>query len=156
MHALRYTAAMHTYEYPRPALTADVAVFRRHGETYEVLLVYRGIEPHKDRWALPGGFVNEWELPEDAARRELAEETGVVLDGDVVLAGVFGRPGRDPRGWTVTAGYAVLLETLAPALCAGDDAAQASWAPLRDLPPLAFDHDEIVQAAVEALGLVPA
>lgn len=138
------------YRFPRPAFTADaVALARRHGGVF-VLLIQRGNEPFSGRWALPGGFVDEGERPEDAARRELAEETGLVYDGALELVGVYGDPGRDPRGWTISAAYRAVLE--GPAEVAGaDDAAEARWFAIHDLPPLAFDHDRIVADALHGL-----
>ncbi len=145
---------MPTYEYPRPALTVDAVVLRGSAEDREVLLVRRGQEPYRGRWALPGGFVDEDEPLEAAARRELAEETGLVAeDRPLRQVGAFGDPGRDPRGWTV--GVAFLLESDDPAdaeVRGGDDAEEAAWHRLDALPPLAFDHDRIVAAALEACG----
>jgi 8-oxo-dGTP diphosphatase len=138
---------------PRPALTADVvAVAGQHGAR-RVLLVRRGAPPYIGHWALPGGFVDFEEEPEHAARRELAEETG--LDpgtAPFVLVGVYGAPGRDPRGWTVTVAYAVDAGSVVPSVRGGDDAASAEWHLLGDLPPLAFDHDTILADALGALA----
>lgn len=140
---------MPSYEYPRPALTADTAVLRGPAYARELLLVLRGAEPYAGMWALPGGFVDENEPLEDAARRELAEETGLVPSGTLSPVATYGDPGRDPRGWTVTVLYAVVLEPGEPdAVCGGDDAADAAWHPLSALPPLAFDHDRLVRDAV--------
>jgi len=135
------------YRFPRPALTADVVALAPLDGVRRVLLIRRGNEPFSGQWALPGGFVDEGERPIDAARRELAEETGLHFRGALDLVGVYGDPGRDPRGWTVSAAYRALLE--APVQVAGsDDAAEARWFPLDALPPLAFDHDRIVTDAV--------
>jgi 8-oxo-dGTP diphosphatase len=110
-----------------------------------VLLVKRGRAPFAGRWALPGGFVDEYEPPEHAARRELEEETGIRYEGPLTLVGVYGGPGRDPRGWTVSAVYAgVVREGVDLALIAGDDAAEAAWHPLDQAPDLAFDHADIL------------
>ena len=98
---VRYTPWMPTYDYPRPALTVDVAVFRGEAGEREVLLVKRGAEPFRGRWALPGGFVEEGETLETAARRELARGDGAGPRGELVQVGAYGDPGRDPRGWTV-------------------------------------------------------
>ena len=131
----------YTYEYPRPMLTADCAVVNLRGE---VLLVRRGNEPFRGCWALPGGFMEMDETIEHCAVRELMEETGIaVAEEELQLIGVFSDPGRDPRGRTVTAAYAVRLSAdVTPA--AGDDAAEVRWWPLDKLPPLAFDHDRII------------
>lgn len=133
----------YTYEYPRPMLTADCVVVRGG----DVLLVRRGNDPFRGCWALPGGFM---EMDEDIAHcaiRELREETGLaVAAADLRLVGVYSAPGRDPRGRTVTVAYRVdVPEGTCPT--AGDDATEAHWWPLAALPPLAFDHADIVAAA---------
>jgi len=144
---VRYTSSMPEYEYPRPALTADVVLVRDDAGAREVLLIKRRFEPFAGRWALPGGFVDEGEVPEAAARRELAEETGVIWEGSLTLVGVFGRPGRDPRGWTVSAVYLADVGGVSVDARAGDDAAETAWFPLDRLPSLAFDHDEVLAEA---------
>ena len=142
------------YEYPRPAFTCDTVVVAGERPHRVVLLVRRGAEPFVGRWALPGGFVDEGERPEDAARRELAEETGLRWDGELVAVGTFGDPGRDPRGWTVAAVFATIVPGLPPAVVGGDDAAEAAWFAEDDLPaPLAFDHDAVVAAALARLDI---
>jgi 8-oxo-dGTP diphosphatase len=143
---------MGLHEHPRPALTADVVAIRDRGKARRVLLVLRGRPPYEGRWALPGGFVDAFELPEAAARRELAEETGLALGDDVQfrLVGVYGEPGRDPRGWTVSVVYAVSVSEPAAQVAGGDDAADARWFPADALPPLAFDHDGIVADVLQA------
>lgn len=133
-------------QYARPALTADVVAVHAGGVP-KVLLVRRGNEPFAGRWALPGGFVDEGELPEGAARRELAEETGFAFAGDLALVGVYGEPGRDPRGWTVSVAYLAMVAGEA-SVAGGDDAAEARWFAVGELPPLAFDHDVIVADAL--------
>lgn len=135
----------YTYEYPRPMLTADVMVTNAEGE---VLLVRRGNDPFKGCWALPGGFMEMDETIEHCAVRELEEETHLkVSEKDLRLIGVYSAPGRDPRGRTVTAAYAVSgkwIEESGKIAVAGDDAAEVRWWPLNALPPLAFDHAQIV------------
>jgi 8-oxo-dGTP diphosphatase len=144
---------MPTYEYPRPALTADTAVFRGPWDARELLLIRRGAEPFAGMWALPGGFVEADEPLERCARRELAEETGLSPAGAFLHVGAYGDPGRDPRGWTVTVLFAVPLYPGEPdAVAGGDDAAEAAWHPLADLPPLAFDHDRLVVDAAAAIA----
>jgi 8-oxo-dGTP diphosphatase len=142
---------MPTYEHPRPALTADIVALAHGPAGPVVLLVRRAHEPFEGRWALPGGFVDEGEIPEAAARRELEEETGLRVGSPLSLVGVYGEPGRDPRGWTVSAAYLVVLDEPAVVL-GGDDAAEAVWMPVTDLPGLAFDHDAIVRDALAAAG----
>lgn len=131
-------------------LTVDVVIFALREWELQVLLIQRGIPPFEGRWALPGGFVLEDESVEAAARRELEEETGV---RNVYLEQLytFGEPGRDPRGRVVTVAYYALLTTEAAPLVAGTDAGAARWMPAREHPPLAFDHDRILDYALERL-----
>ena len=142
-----------TYEYPRPALTCDTVVFAGPVSARKVLLVMRAAEPFKGCWALPGGFVDEGERPVEAARRELAEETGLIWEGPMVPVGAFGDPGRDPRGWTVSAVYLADIGLETPTVAGGDDAIEAGWCFADELPEnLAFDHAEIIAAALWRLG----
>lgn len=144
----------YTYKYPRPPYTADTVLVADNGNGgLSVLLIKRGGEPFKGAWALPGGFVNEGESSVEAARRELAEETGVnVPDADsLALIGIYDTPGRDPRGWTISAAYAGQVSRIVDAK-GGDDAAEARWFPLNDLPKLAFDHGRIIADVVALLN----
>ncbi|HKG91166.1 MAG TPA: NUDIX domain-containing protein [Gemmatimonadaceae bacterium] len=140
----------HCYDYPRPALTVDCVVFGFDGGDLKVLLIRRDLAPFKGRWALPGGFVAEHEAIDDAARRELEEETGLT---DVFLEQLytFGDPGRDPRGHTVSVAHYALVKLADHAAQAASDAADAEWFPAADPPPLAFDHARILDAALERL-----
>lgn len=134
----------YVYDYERPMVTSDCAVVNTRGE---LLLVRRGGEPFKGCWALPGGFMEMNESIEQCAVRELEEETGLkVAESDLHLIGVYSAPGRDPRGRTVTAAYATTLADDRQAQ-AGDDAAEVRWWPLNALPPMAFDHAQIVSDA---------
>lgn len=143
----------YTYDYPRPALCTDTVVFSGPAEARKVLLVRRASEPFVGCWALPGGFVDEGERPVEAARRELAEETGLIWEGPLVPVGTFADPDRDPRGWTVSAGYLADLGLEEPLVVSGDDAAEARWCFTDDLPrDLAFDHAEIIAAALWRLS----
>jgi len=143
---------MPTYEYPRPAVTADTAVFRGSSHARDLLLVRRGADPFVGMWALPGGFVEADEPLEHCARRELAEETGLAPAGELLHVGAYGDPGRDPRGWTVTVLFATALDSGEPdAVAGGDDAAEAAWHPLTDLPPLAFDHARLARDAAAVI-----
>lgn len=136
------------YEYPRPALTVDTVVWTPRAGRLGVLLIERAHEPFQGCWALPGGFVNEGERLPDAARRELLEETGVTIQ-QLWTVGAFGDPGRDPRGWTVSAVYQALVATdAAREPAAGDDAARARWHSAARLPPLAFDHRAVIREAI--------
>lgn len=135
----------YVYKYPRPAVTADCIVFSRYPKP-QVLLIRRGNEPFKGEWAFPGGFLNMDETVQECARRELEEETGLVVL-DIHLVGVYSRPGRDPRGHTVTPAFLSIMDYPLD-VCGGDDAAQAQWFPLNQLPVLAFDHGEIISDAM--------
>ena len=136
---------MYTYPYPRPMLTADCVVLNTREE---VLLICRGNEPYKGCWALPGGFMEMDETIEHCAVRELMEETGIDVDERVLrLVDVYSTPGRDPRGRTVTVAYLVRADV--GEAKAGDDAAEAHWWPISALPPLAFDHAQIIADAVK-------
>lgn len=127
-----------TYDYPRPALTVDVAIVTREPRP-RVLLIQRKKDPFGGSWALPGGFVEENEKLADAARRELVEETGVTV-ADLEQLYTAGDPGRDPRGWTVSVVYLARIEANAVKPVAADDAAAVGWFALDELPKLAFDH----------------
>jgi 8-oxo-dGTP diphosphatase len=135
-----------TYEYPRPAVTADCVLFAMREEDLAVLLVQRKNHPFRGSWALPGGFVNQDEALERAAYRELGEETGITSGVVLDPLGAYGDPGRDPRGHTVTTAFYSFL-VVAPQPVAGDDAADAAWHELHALPPLAFDHARIIEDA---------
>ncbi len=137
--------------YPKPAVTADVCVFAEGEEEMELLMIRRGGHPFLGCWALPGGFANRNEPLEETAARELSEETGIT-DLELELVGVYSAPGRDPRGWTVTAAYGVVVEKDDITVQAGDDAAEARWFRLSELPEvLAFDHADIIRDACEIL-----
>ncbi|MDO8963091.1 MAG: NUDIX hydrolase [Coriobacteriia bacterium] len=144
---------MPTYDFPRPALTADVAAFRGAPGHREVLLIRRGSPPFEQSWALPGGFVEENEPLASAALRELIEETGLEPLNDLAEVGTYGDPGRDPRGWTVTVLYAVTLgDEESGAVAGGDDADDAAWYPVGELPALAFDHALLVADALNKVS----
>jgi 8-oxo-dGTP diphosphatase len=129
----------------RPGVTVDVVIFSLREKDLKVLLVRRGQPPFAGRWAIPGGFVRLDESLDDAARRELEEETGV---RDVYLEQLytFGEPKRDPRGRVITVAYVALVPEDVTAR-AGDDAAAVAWHSVLHLPPLAFDHAEIIRYA---------
>lgn len=135
----------HTYEYPRPALTVDVAIVTREARP-RVLLIRRKKDPFAGSWALPGGFVDENEKLADAARRELVEETGVTV-ADIEQLYTAGDPGRDPRGWTVSVAYVAQVDPAALKPVAADDADEVGWHPLDALPTLAFDHAMLLARA---------
>jgi 8-oxo-dGTP diphosphatase len=140
------------YEYPRPAVTVDLAAFALVEDELRVLLIRRKHPPFAGRWALPGGFLEMEEPIEAAARRELREETGLDVTGPVELIGVFGQPGRDPRGRTISLVHAAVVRDVPPGVAGADDAAEAAWHGVRRVRYLAFDHDEILVAALTWLG----
>ena len=138
----------YTYDYPRPAVTTDCVIFGYDGKELKVLLIERGIEPFKGSWAFPGGFLN---MDEDAlagARRELKEETGLE-DAFIEQFHTFSEPGRDPRGRVITIAHYALVKI--QEVEGGDDASQARWFPIGEVPPLAFDHDRILRMAMSRL-----
>ena len=154
-------AAYRKKNYPKPALTADICIFARAGAGWKLLLIRRGGHPYLGCWALPGGFADEGERIESTAARELQEETG--LSGLALrLVGIYSAPGRDPRGWTVSAAYGTRVEAQLVAV-ADDDAAEAGWFDVRltaggpatvALPEggrLAFDHAQIIADAAAML-----
>lgn len=131
-------------------VTVDIAIFTVRERTLEVLLVKRGVPPFEGQFAIPGGFIREGEGLEEAAMRELYEETGV---RNVFLEQLytFGDPRRDPRGRVITVAYYALISSEMLSLVAGADAAEARWFPTSDLLPLAFDHKKILDYALERL-----
>ncbi len=136
----------YTYQYPRAALTVDCVVFGFDEGELKVLLIQRALEPFKGKWALPGGFVRVDETIDDAARRELAEETGL---RNVYLEQLytFGELGRDPRERVVSIAHYALVKLSDHRAKAATDAANAEWFPMSKTPKLAFDHTDILAAA---------
>ncbi len=131
---------MHTYEFERPSVTVDTIVFDRTGQ--KILLIQRGKDPFKGMWAFPGGFVNPNEALPDAARRELREETGVDVEFEAPWTAI-GTPGRDPRGWVITTVFLVYIYDDVE-IEGMDDADDAQWFNIDDLPEMAFDHRDIL------------
>ncbi|WP_372916928.1 NUDIX domain-containing protein [Salegentibacter sp.] len=128
------------------AVTVDIAIFCNANNKINVLLIKRKNDPFKGQWAIPGGFVEEDENLEDAAKRELAEETGIKVK-TIEQVKAFGAPGRDPRGRTISIAFLGWIDCEDNPV-AGDDAAEAKWFELDDLPEeLAFDHAKIIQTA---------
>ncbi|WP_189309934.1 NUDIX hydrolase [Streptomyces brasiliensis] len=141
------------YAFEPFAVTVDLAVFTLRAGALHVLLVERGQEPYAGHWALPGGFVLPTESAETAARRELAEETGLSDVGGLHLEQLrtYSEPGRDPRMRVVSVAFTALVPD-PPEPHAGSDAAQARWLPYDTAKPLAFDHDRILADAHDRVG----
>jgi 8-oxo-dGTP diphosphatase len=140
-----------TYPHPRPAVTVDTVVFTLFESHLQVLLIERRENPYADRWALPGGFVHMKESLEQAALRELAEETGIQCAYLEQLY-TYGDPQRDPRDRIITVAYFALVPSSAKIHSTGaSDAKQAQWFPIEGLPTLAFDHKEIIIYATSRL-----
>lgn len=136
------------YKYPHPSVTTDCVIFGFDGIQLKVLLVQRGVEPFKGRWAFPGGFLNIQESAEEGALRELKEETG--LEGVLVRQfHTFTAPDRDPRERVISIAFYALVRL--QEVRGGDDAADARWFRLDEVPQLAFDHDQILRKAEQAL-----
>lgn len=140
----------YVYRHPRPALTVDCVVLAFEEGKLSVLLVRRALDPFAGSWALPGGFVHVEETLEEAARRELAEETGL---GNVYLEELktFSRVDRDPRERVISVAFVALVRGRSARVKEGSDAAEARWFAIESLPPLAFDHGEILEVARERL-----
>ncbi len=135
----------YSYKYPRPAVTADCVVITKESVP-QVLLIERGAGPYKGCWAFPGGFMNMDETTEQCAIRELEEETGLKVT-ELHQIGAYSKVDRDPRGRTVTVAYFAFVDEPI-AVIGQDDAAKAQWFPIDALPPLAFDHYDIMQDAI--------
>jgi 8-oxo-dGTP diphosphatase len=131
------------YDYPRPMVCVDMIVLRKTETSNEILLIKRLNDPFKDHWALPGGFIEMEEDLIDSAYRELDEETHITQIQLKQLK-TYGTPGRDPRGRTISVVFGGFLESKQEAQ-AGDDAKETQWFSLEELPPLAFDHQLIIQ-----------
>ncbi len=156
----------YTYDYPHPAVTVDIVIFTIEDDDLKILLIQRGNEPFKGKWALPGGFVEIDESLRRAAWRELKEETGVNA-AFLEQFGAFGHPDRDPRERIITIAYYALIPAERLEIKADSDAQDARLFSMNDLPELATDHPKILRRALErvqekiddpviALQLVPA
>ncbi len=137
-------------DFEQPSVTVDLVIFTIKDNSLKVLLVKRNTEPFKDKWALPGGFVRINESLEEAAKRELQEETGVK---EVYLEQLysFGEPKRDPRGRVITISYFALINSDKIKLKASTDVSDAIWFSISKIPLLAFDHKEILDYALKRL-----
>jgi 8-oxo-dGTP diphosphatase len=143
------------YDWPRPMVTADSIVFGFFEQGIKLALIKRGKEPFKGQWAVPGGFVELDEELDHAAARELAEETGLT-NIPLKQMHTFGRVGRDPRGRQITIVFMGIMTENFDSLKAGDDAADAKWFDIQNLPAnLAFDHSEVCKFAIARLKESP-
>ena len=141
----------YVYEYPRPALTVDIIVFLKEKEDTKILLIQRNHYPFEASWALPGGFVDMDETLEEAAKRELKEETGLE-NIPLFQFYTFGDLNRDPRGRTVSVVHYGFTNSENATVKGGDDACDAKWVSLKILPLLAFDHNAIIEKALEKIS----
>lgn len=134
-------------------VTVDAVTFHKEPDgKYQVLLIKRKYEPFSNHWALPGGFVDDDEDLLPACKRELKEETGIIAE-DFYQLYTIGTPGRDPRGRTVSIVYTCFADKTKRIAKADDDAKEAAWFDINDLPPLAFDHEKVLKIAVESLKI---
>ena len=166
-----YLQSYNSDAWKKPSLTADICIISKDDNGEKILLIKRGNHPCLGKWALPGGFSNEGERIEETAARELQEETGIKMQADeLLLVGVYSKPGRDPRDWTVSVAYMAVVDASEIEVLAADDAADAKWfdiiidpdtITLRsgeeqiDINNLAFDHNEILSDAIgcnDAIG----
>ena len=136
------------YKYPHPAVTSDCVIFGFDGVAIKVLLIQRGIEPYKDKWAFPGGFMQIDETAEECAKRELEEETGLKTTS-VEQFYTFSDVNRDPRERVITVAHYALVRL--EEVKGGDDAKSAQWFAMNEIPSLAFDHDRILRMAINRL-----
>lgn len=127
-------------------VTVDAVVFQKEKNKIQILLIQRKNPPFQNQWALPGGFVEDDEDLETAVTRELFEETGIVYSNFKQLKS-YGKPERDPRGRTISVAFVGFSEEKAIPIGA-DDAKEAKWFAIDNLPKLAFDHDEIIGFAI--------
>lgn len=149
-HDERMENRLYTYRHPHPAVVTDCVVFGYDGESLFLLLIERGRDPFKGCWALPGGFVEIDETVEEGARRELEEETDI-RDIHLEQFHVFSALDRDPRERVISVAFLALVRKSAFKAIGGDDAVRTEWFRTDSLPPLAFDHAEIIAKALERL-----
>ena len=147
-NAINMEELKYHYKYPHPSVTTDCVIFGFDGTRLNVLLIERGIEPFKGRWAFPGGFMKMDEDAETGAKRELFQETGL-RTAYIRQFHAFTAPDRDPRERVITIAYYELVRI--SDVKAGDDAAKAQWFPIDKVPALAFDHDLILRMATNEL-----
>jgi 8-oxo-dGTP diphosphatase len=140
----------YTYKYPRPALTVDILLFQKINDDYSLLLIQRDNPPYEGSWALPGGFVDMDETLIIAAKRELFEETKIVVD-DLKQFYTFDAIDRDPRHRTISVAFFKILENIETSPVAASDAREAKFFSINSLPNLAFDHNFIIKKAIKEI-----
>jgi 8-oxo-dGTP diphosphatase len=141
------------YDYPRPAVTVDLAIFAISADGLRVLLIRRKKDPFAGEWALPGGFLEIDEPIETGARRELKEETGLEAPSAIKFLGVYADPTRDPRGRTISMAHAAVIRGEPPIVSGRDDASEAAWRMARSgRGTLAFDHEAMLDQAIQWLA----
>jgi len=139
------------YDYPRPAVTTDCVVYGYNDKSeLLVLLIERRFDPFKGLWAFPGGFLNMDESAEQCAKRELLEETGIKVDQIQQLYTASGVE-RDPRGRVISIVFIAKVDMSVLNVVAGDDASNAKWFNTRNIPQMAFDHNEILAIALKQI-----
>jgi 8-oxo-dGTP diphosphatase len=141
----------YTYDYPRAAVTADIIILKIISNHKSVLLIERKNPPFEGKWALPGGFMEMDETLENTALRELFEETGIT-GVELQQLHTFSKVDRDPRHRTISTVFWGNADEKTPEPKAGDDAANVQWFPLHSLPPLAFDHEEVMRMLLAKVG----
>lgn len=140
----------YTYQYPRPSVTVDIVVLCRVEKTFRILLIQRGNEPFRNKWAFPGGFIEMDETLEESAVRELHEETGL-QEVRLYQFRAYGNPGRDPRGRTVSVVFYGFTDIKNSLVAGSDDAKNAGWFGLDEIPDMAFDHNRILRHLLKFL-----
>jgi len=146
------TKGKYSYDYPRPAVSCDCVVIGKDSHEVSVLFIKRGNEPYKDFWAFPGGFLELDEKLEDCAKRVLKEETGLDVES-VKFICMADNPERDPRGRVITGIYTTEVDKTKVQIKANDDACEACWFPISNLPELAFDHSDIIKSVLKFWNL---
>jgi 8-oxo-dGTP diphosphatase len=147
-HPKDFNQMNYCYEYPRPAVTADILILKKSGAQQLILLIERKHPPFEGMWALPGGFLEMDETLEEAALRELQEETGIT-GVELKQFHTFSKVDRDPRHRTITTVFLGHAKEETSDPVAGDDAANVKWFALGELPPLAFDHQEVMDKLMQ-------
>jgi len=144
----------YTYKYPRASLTVDIVILCQFGKQTKVLLIQRGNEPFKNKWAFPGGFIEMDEMLLESAVRELHEETGL-QEVKLQQFRTYGDPGRDPRGRTVSVVFYGFTDIRNSTIAGGDDAKNAGWFNIDNIPDMAFDHNLILKELTGFLKINP-